>query len=809
METENEYKQASIKTASNLKTIAHSMMMSNLSKLSLPEVDAVVDQIAQVVPAGNIPGVILSGLSRLTERRLPTQTVKRDVNLMFKGVRQVLDKTIYGTLFAGPAAVIWGYQNLLKLAGKDIDDSFPEGTWQFYVDYALREDTARHVNESHGFYTMLNRYHIQLSEADQITAWVMAAVHCLHQYQQLLENEWRERTYTYLLRGITETEPDAARYAAIYRHWERERPYNRGADATGYETYPLYRKRKFNEFIAPAIQGLRPELRQGLQELIQAAEEIRLPAYQKQMSILAYLDPDANGETRTPISLKQAQVGLIYRGRYYLIPICAPQSEQPIDVTAVRAQVAAMLTASAQARPTELSLIARTKRAEWANLRKKMNPELLKDLDMLRLAPILLNCDHRPRNLPLAEIRQTERGIGDHALTILNSGETMLFDQSHIFFDGAWGAMLAEVMTNEALSWAVYLNQLPPSAQAQSLPHALNLKFQPAEWEWLKSASRVMSEASAETDALKVKPMLRLRKLFKLRSDLLQLTVNDLLLLYRAIHAVTYQADPNLLAKLKELTLSPTTRTAALNALQAIQESRLLNPVMVIPVDASQRSPRDRLYPMTFEVPMTDLDFLNLHQQTVAALMAYKGGGGDRTTLYVEFDRLQRRYLSTLAGFGAVLSKVKEVALSGESASVGSIRMLANIPTPLQRMLDAIPGRIDLLNDLIKGREVFSNVGVVVPSSTLTRFTTAKDDNDKKTLAWGVITDANGVMRLSLRDFRPHVAMLELVGQKEVAHEIAQDYLNSYVNGLNDYILILMQITESSRETRLARTGEE
>ena len=77
---------------------------------------------------------------------------------------------------------------------------------------------------------------------------------------------------------------------------------------------------------------------------------------------------------------------------------------------------------------------------------------------------------------------------------------------------------------------------------------------------------------------------------------------------------------------------------------------------------------------------------------------------------------------------------------------------MAQMPTPLQRLLDQIPGRFDILNDLIKGREIFSNIGAVARSSSLTRFASAKDDNDKKELAWGVLTDASGTMVLTLRD---------------------------------------------------------
>jgi hypothetical protein len=206
---------------------------------------------------------------------------------------------------------------------------------------------------------------------------------------------------------------------------------------------------------------------------------------------------------------------------------------------------------------------------------------------------------------------------------------------------------------------------------------------------------------------------------------------------------------------------------------------------------------------MSFEVPLNDLDFLELHAKTLHALATYENATGDRTTLYKEFDHLQRTYLAALAGFGVVMSRAKEIATSGESASVGSIKMLAYMPAPLQRLLDDIPGRFDVLNDIIKGREVFSNVGAVAKTRTLTRFITAKDDNDKKTLAWGVITDAQGVMRVSLRDFRPHVALLEAVGQRDLAQRLAEDYLTAYVRGLNQYVMEIRRITISSRETRL------
>ncbi len=219
MDERTQYHEASLKTANNLLTVARSPDLQPLSRLTLPEIDAVVDLVSKIVPAGNVPGVILNGLARLSDRRLPSEKVNRDVVLLFRGVEQILDRAVYGAAFAGPAAVIWGYQNLLKLAGKDADDAFPEGTWQFYLDFALREDTARHANETHGFDTALNQHGVQLRDADRIAAWVMAAIHCLHSYHALLENDWRERVYTTLLSDITRDETAAAAYEQISREW--------------------------------------------------------------------------------------------------------------------------------------------------------------------------------------------------------------------------------------------------------------------------------------------------------------------------------------------------------------------------------------------------------------------------------------------------------------------------------------------------------------------------------------------------------------------------------------------------------------
>lgn len=795
---------ATIKTAEPLRSLAHSTSISSVSHLTLPEVDAIVDRVAQVLPAGNVPGMVLSGLARLPGRKPPPDIIHRDINLLFHGVEQVLDHAVYGAFFAGPAGVIWGYQNLLKLAGKDPEESFPDGTWQFYIDYALREDTARHANETHGFDTALAQHGIRLSPVDRLSAWVMAAIHCLHDFDALLENEWRERTYIQLLNEVIAGKTEASEYAGLYREWEKQRPYRRKDDASASDSYAGYRRKAFDAFLKQRLDALEDSAYGDWVERVHTAEAEALPAYRQQMSIRAYLSPGPYGETHVPVPLEQQHIGVVYQGSYTLLPICANRARQPADLPTVRSQVAAIL-ADAPSLQASLLPLATVRRANLAGLRPRLSGDLVAALDSLRTAPILVNADRRPRNFPLAEMRQAERGVGDHPLTIFDTGESFVFDQSHIFFDGAWGAALAEILTNAALAWAVHLSALPPAVGATQRPLPLTVTIQDADVQLIEQAPRVMAEVGAETDRVDVKAILSLRKVFKRRNDLIQLTVNDLLVLYRAIHALTYQPDPELLAQLQALTYVQETHAAALTALQVIQEQEQVTPAILIPIDASQRSPRERLYPLTFDVPLADLELPGLHDEAIRALEDYEHGGGDRSAAYARFDQLQRTYLATLAGFGALMSRAKEIAVRGESASVGTIKLLAHLPVPLQRMLDAVPGKFDVLNDIIKGREVFSNVGAVAPTSSLVRFISAKDDNEKKTLVWGVMTDAGGVMRITLRDFRPHVCLLAEAGQREMARRLAQDYLETYAGGLNRYVAELRRITSASRETRLLR----
>ncbi len=793
MNNNKSYQQASQLTQQDLGTVAKSISAQQLSRLSLPEVEAVVELVSRVVPAGNVPGMILSGLARLPGRRIPIQKMQQDIKALFSGVEQILDKAVYHAFFSGPAAIIWGYQNLLKLAGKDPDSAFPEGAWQFYADYALREDTARHSNETHGFDTLLNQHNIHLKPVDRLTAWVMASVMCLHQYNAILENEWRERVAVFRLEEV------AQKYERLYREWEKKRPYRREEDAANFD-YPAYRQYKFDQFLKTSLSTLPASAYEKWTVKLKLAAEQELAAYQRQMSILAYLEPDVYGEKRVPFDITEAQIGIVHRDSYYLLPVCEPGTSKPLDVLTARSQIAALIS-SPFSSPSQLSSLARVKRSALPGLRNKLNPMLISDLDNLRYAPIILNADPRSRALPLTELRQTERGYGSHALTIFDTGETFVFDQSHIFFDGTLGAALAEIMTNEALSWARYLNLLPSPITADSRIYtSLTLQLQPSDIALVQQAPHVSSEVGAENEGVNLKACIALRKIFKLRNDQIQLTINDLLVLYRAIHAATYRPSQRLLNEIAQLAQTRPEISADLRV--QVEEASRTNPSILMPVDASQKIPRERVYPVNLEVPLRDLELLSLHAQALQMLSAYETAGENRDALYSSFDKVQRLYLASLAGFGAFMSKLKAVAIQGESASVGAIKLLAHLPPAVQRLLDKIPEQNDMLNNLLKGREVISNVGAVAGTSTLTRFITAKDDNAQKQLAWGIITDAKDVMRISLRDFRPHVANLLSIGRKDLANLVTQDYLDAYVDGFNRYIDEVSRIARSSRETR-------
>jgi hypothetical protein len=783
MTTPSNYERATKETAENLHKVTRDLAQKRLTKLTLPELDSVVELVSKIVPAGNVPGLLLSSLARIKGNRIQPEKARQDINILFREAQLIYEQAKYEAIFATPARVIWAYQRMLRLLGKDMDSAFPEGVWQFYVEYALREDTARHTNETNGFDVLLNKNDIQLTDIDRLTAWVMAAVTTLHQYKSLLASEWYERSALWLLQETAEMEN-------LHAKWDKQKPYARANDGGGYD-YPAYRRLKFDQFLKQITSKMPHSKLQKWEQQVKESVDNVLESYQKQMSILAYLEPSPFGETRIPYSLENAYVGIIHNGNYHLLPICEPRTSNPLDVRTARSQIVNILSLTPR-EPAKLKNIARIRRAEFSVLREKLSPDAQEDLNKLRHAPILINNDRHIKGILLSDIRLRERGVGDHPLTIFDTGGTFAFDQSHIFFDGAWGAALAEIMTNEALSWAAYLNLLSPApAGRDKICVDLQFAFNESDTQLIENAPIVPEEAGAENEEVNVRACLELKRYFNQRSDLLKLTINDLLVLYRAIHADTYRPSEKLQHELDALEKINPQVAKLVREISTVSANT--NPSILIPVDAGRHIPRDRIYPFNIEVPLIDLDLLNLHKQTLQALTEYKGSKRGKKQ-YAHFTELQRRYLATLGGFGTILARAKQIAVLGESASVGAIKLLAHLPPPLKQLLDKVPAHYEKLNNIIKGTEVISNLGAVARSSSLTRFMTATDDNEQKQLTWGVLTDAKGIMKITLRDFRPHVAALHAIRRKDIADLIAQDYLDTYAQGLNQYVQEVTQI---------------
>ncbi|MGF1506626.1 MAG: hypothetical protein ACFB51_16055, partial [Anaerolineae bacterium] len=106
--------------------------LAQLSLLTLPEVEKLKEEVATILPAGNLPGLILMGLTSIKARKLTRKRVEDDLNTLFQG-STLLPESLFHVMISGPAVVLAAYQRLLQLAGKDVETAFPEGTWQFYL----------------------------------------------------------------------------------------------------------------------------------------------------------------------------------------------------------------------------------------------------------------------------------------------------------------------------------------------------------------------------------------------------------------------------------------------------------------------------------------------------------------------------------------------------------------------------------------------------------------------------------------------------------------------------------------------------
>ena len=221
-----------------------------------------------------------------------------------------------------------------------------------------------------------------------------------------------------------------------------------------------------------------------------------------------------------------------------------------------------------------------------------------------------------------------------------------------------------------------------------------------------------------------------------------------------------------------------------------LEQQREINPALLIPMDASASDPRLRLYPTTFRNPRPSL--LPGLERCDALLTRLRRHADSATRQ--EFERERQALYLELRSYAALLRALKQVTMRGESFTTAALRLMGHLPGAMQSLLDLIPQKIDILNEIIKGREVFSNAGQVAASSSITRFASARDDGDTKLLVWGMMSYAGGTLVITLRDFRPHVAPLFRLGRADLARVLAQDYLDTYATCVNDLIRRIQRV---------------
>jgi hypothetical protein len=348
----------------------------------------------------------------------------------------------------------------------------------------------------------------------------------------------------------------------------------------------------------------------------------------------------------------------------------------------------------------------------------------------------------------------------------------MVFDMSHIFFDALWGMALAEIMTGCATAL------LPPVARARiarSTAEHLSLTPTPA----FRAAARAAvadspAEVFAENDTVNLRALITLRR--RLAKIELDLTVNDLLLLARCDLAATYWPGAEVERALETIAAIEGGALIVQQYRRHLEQQREINPALLIPMDASASDPRLRLYPTTFRNPRPRL-LAGLER--CDALLARLRRHADAATRG-EFERERQALYLELRSYAALLRALKQVTMRGESFTTAALRLMGHLPGAMQSLVDLIPQKISILNEIIKGREVFSNVGQVAASSSITRFASSRDDGDTKLLVWGIMSDAGGTLVITLRDFRPHIAPLLRLGRADLACALAQDYLSAY-----------------------------
>lgn len=772
--------QATQVTATNLRKLVTETthQTGSASHVSVPEREDLIELISQILPAGNVVGFVFSGILNAKGRDVPPAEGRMYFNSLFKGLAIVRNNAFYRLMFLGPATVLVGLNMLIRLAGAKPEDFLPEGAWQFYVEFGLREDAARHSSETLGFQQATRK--LRPSPAEELTAWTLSAMWLLRDYHYLLANLWEENVRLYVIEETTGL-------TNLHNLWRKQIPFTLAPNETRF-SLPVYRRQRFEQFCTEQLGQIRESRRRQFEHVWadpehQQQREQAIQAYQQQLSIRTYLSPEEYNEKRTAIRASDLQIGIIHKGSYYLIPMIDPAN--PTAPALIYNQVDAILRSRNPEARLDL-LLATAPRAAQSQLRKHLSLEQQEAINNLQHAPILINWDQADSGLTMSMIREQHRGIGDHALTLFRTNNSMVFDFSHIYFDGPWALQVAEMLTNTAIHHVRNRSVVTTKSTQDVAPHSLNLDSNARLERTSRKFPTALKDVSAEASTSLV-PINALRKTLAERTrPTVHMTVNDLLVLYRTIFNQRYTPGIQLARELDDLRKNPKNR-AVVKALDEMFTNLVeTNPSLLIPIDASRFEPRERIFPSTFRSPM--VDFRQEHDHVLGLLNEMNSKLFRKGQTRDLFLHARGEYISTLAVFGEIMRRYRAIAVEGKSMSTTAIRLIAGLPGAMQRLMDGLPGHFAFMNEAIKGEEVFSNVGQVTPNSSITRFSSAKDDNDKKVLVWGIITDNNGRLFLTLRDFRPPVLALVTEGQSHLAQLITQDFAVQFLKGFVTFI---------------------
>jgi len=781
--------------------------------------------------ADSLAGLIRSGFTLLLARRVKerSEAESRKFNLS-----DFANQVLFFFLIVIPGIFLEGFQRL-RTAITHQPRRFPRGSWQFYLGWGLRADMAHHTVETQG-------YHIdrpeEATELHDLTAWVMTVIQFVWGYEELMGVIWDEWI---MLRLVEDAAlncglANSPEFIRLQRQWEVLRPY--GAPLNG--TYADVRRAGFENFIRPKRTALPREVQDWITDQYEKLAATKRVGYQKQMSLLAKVMPGRFMDEKLPILLWDAKIGVITGGRYYLLDIAAHDEDgnpivyghgggrwalrfvdgEPIDESGERLvlegeqlyrardhkwagyldmasaariewQLRQILSESApEIRHPELAtdvLLAETPRYAQQRLRRHLPTETQREIHDLANAPVIINWDAGASEDWLAKLRRAQRGIGDHALTIRRTDKTFIFDQSHVFFDGTWSLAMAEVFTNAAVQWCRRIITITPGESHRVEP----LRLQATDnFRKEAEALRQIPEITAETTIWDfITQVSKLRGILSQRGA--QLTINDLLIITRIFHAGHYNPTPSVQREINALTESSKTRSER-RAVAAIQRSlergRVTNPALLIPVDASVTDPQDRIFPITFRNLVLADNLVWVWDNTWDAYQAYRRIEPPDTPEGIQalknFALKRALLIGNLIRFSHLLAANKLVATQGESLNIAILNLLVGLPPALQHFLNHIPEQFSVLNEIIKGDEVYSNVGRVANGSSLTRFMSAKDDGNTKDLVWGIMSDDQNRLIITMRDFRPHVKPLIEAGRTDLAQRMAQDYLTTYTADL-------------------------